>query len=103
MVDFVLIPEKRGNFLSFLQDQVLPVLKNQPGFVDLVALVSDEHPDHALGLTLWETREAANRFYISAAPMLEVLKPLAAKPPTVEHFDVHTSLSQRTVATGKAA
>ncbi len=40
--------EKRGDFNHILRDQVLPILKKESGFVDLIGMASEEQPDHAM-------------------------------------------------------
>ena len=39
VVEFTLKPGKDDEFLNALQNQVLPLAKNQPGFVDLMGWV----------------------------------------------------------------
>ena len=102
IVTCTLPPEKQGELNNILGDQVLPILKDQPGFVDLVGMASDDHPDHVLGMSLWKTKGDADRFYTHAAPMVDALAPLATSPPTVEHYNVQTSTFQY-VAASKAA
>ncbi|HEV8524411.1 MAG TPA: antibiotic biosynthesis monooxygenase [Terriglobales bacterium] len=94
--------EKRLEFNDILRDQVLPVLKNEPGFVDLVGMVSEEQPDHALGIAYWKTKEDADRVYHSKEPMLDLLKPLLTDAPAVEHYNVTSSMFPQ-AAVGKAA
>lgn len=102
IVDCMLQAEKRNDFNNILRDQVLPILKDEPGFVDLVGMVSEEQPDHALGIALWKTKEDAYRLYIHREPMVDSLKPLLTHPPTVAHYNVETSIFQYAAA-GKAA
>jgi hypothetical protein len=94
--------EKRLEFNNILRDQVLPLLKNEPGFVDLVGMVSEERPDHALGIAYWKTKEDADRVYTHKEPVLDLLKPILTDPPTVEHYSVTTSMFP-VAAVGKAA
>lgn len=102
IVDCTLKPEKRADFNKTLHDQVLPVVKTQPGFVELIGLTSSEHPDHALAITFWRTQEDADRFYVHAAPMVDTLRPLLAKEPAVEHYYLDSLIFPFTAA-GKAA
>jgi quinol monooxygenase YgiN len=94
IVTYTLQTEKRGDFNRILRDQVLPILKREPGFVDLVGLVSDEQPDHALAIALWKSREDASHLYIQSEPMLDLLMPPLTHPPTVQHCNVQTSIFQ---------
>lgn len=104
IVTCTLHTEKREDFNHILCDQVLPILKEQPGFVDLFGMVSEEQPDNMLGIALWNSKENADHFYTHSEPLLDSLKPILAHPPLVEHYHVHTSLLElERAATGKAA
>ena len=99
VVHCTLKPERRTEFSQILHDKVLPEIQNQPGFVTLIGLTSDEKPDHALAVTFWKSREDADRYYQGSAPMVDYLKPLV-KSAEVEHFNVDGKLFQ---VMGKAA
>ncbi len=94
--------EKRGDFNHILRDQVLPILKKESGFVDLIGMASEEQPDHAMAIALWKSQEDAHRLYTHSEPMLDLLTPLLTHPPTVEHYNVQTSIFQYAAAS-KAA
>ena len=93
VVHCTLKPEKRTEFNQVLHDKVLPEVKNQPGFVTLVGLMSDEEPDHALAISFWLSREDADLYYQGSAPMVDYLAPLL-KTSKVEHFNVDGTLFQ---------
>ncbi len=102
VVDCILRPEKRGEFNTVLRDQILPSVRKQPGFVNLIGLTSHERPDHALAITFWKTKEDADRFYLTSAPMMDYLRPLVSYEPFVEHFTLDAAVFQ-IAASGKAA
>ncbi len=56
--DCILKPEKRGDFNTVLRNQILPAVRKQPGFVNLIGLTSHERP----AITFWKTKEDADRF-----------------------------------------
>ena len=85
---------KKDEFFNTLQNQVLPLAKKQPGFVDLMGWASDEHPDHLFAVTFWKTKEDAERFYRQEAPMVEMLSPLSENTVT-EHYYVLISTGHR--------
>lgn len=102
IVDCTVRPDRAPEFKIILRDQVLPLLKDLPGFINLLALVSDEHPAHGLALTLWNSRENAEQFYQHQAPVQEFLQPILTGPPTVEHFNLDAAMF-KVAFTGKAA
>lgn len=90
VVEYRLKLAKNDEFFRVLQDQVLPLAKERPGFVDLMGWISDEHPEHAFAITYWNTKEDAERFYRQDAPMVALLSPLAERVET-EHYYVLVS------------
>ncbi len=92
---------RKDEFFNTLQNQVLPLAKKQPGFVDLMGWTSDEQPNHLFAITFWMTKEDAERFYRQEAPMVQMLSPLAENVVT-EHYYVLISTAHR-LATGQAA
>jgi heme-degrading monooxygenase HmoA len=92
---------RKDDFFNTLQNQVLPLAKKQPGFVDLMGWASDEHPDHLFAVTFWKSKEDAERFYRQEAPMVELLSPLSENVAT-EHYYVLISTAHR-LSTGQAA
>lgn len=96
-------PTKREDLNRVLHDEVLPILQKQPGFLELISLVSDDRFDHALAITFWNTGEEARRFYGANEPMLDLLRPLLSEPPKVENYVLDASLFPLHVETKTAA
>lgn len=88
IIECTLKPDKIREFDTTLSDDVFALAGQQPGFIDLIGMVSEDHPGLALAITLWEDRQAADRFYAQQAPMMEFLSPLMEKPPTIAHYNV---------------
>jgi quinol monooxygenase YgiN len=86
-----------------LNENVVPILKKQRGFVDETVLVSDTDPTRVLGLSFWNSREDAERYHQEHYPKIhEMMKHLLETEPNIRTFDVHSSTTHRIVA-GKAA
>ena len=62
VVEVTTKPGKARELSHTITDKVLTILKNQPGFVDEVVLISNENPDHILALSFWKTREDAEKY-----------------------------------------
>ena len=80
--------DKKEEFLEAAR-QLPSAYKNQTGFVDLLTLISDDHPDHALVLAVWSTKSDSQEFYRNRAPLLD-LKPFL-KEEQIEHYHIETS------------
>ncbi len=97
-------PGKRSAIMAILANDLLPLLKKQPGFIDFVGLGSDIYPEQGVTLTFWATKQDAEQFWASPefkAKILDRLAPLQ-KAMTVRTFNVevstmHTMAAARTV------
>jgi heme-degrading monooxygenase HmoA len=66
-------PEKARQFAKTIQDKVLPILEEQPGFLDEIILVSDTEPDEILALSFWESQQDAERYTHEQYPQINEL------------------------------
>ncbi len=93
-------PEKKEEFVQAAQ-KLTSAYKGQVGFLDLLTLISDEHPDQAFVIAVWKTRGDAEKFYLSSAPLLD-LTPFVHSH-EIEHYHLGTSTVFNKIAAGKAA
>ena len=94
---------KAGELIRTVNDQVLTLLKNQPGFVDEITLLSQVNPDQVLAVSFWKTREDAEKYNRETFPRVtELIRSAIEGSPLVHTFDVATSTAHNIVA-GKAA
>jgi len=100
MMDCKLRLEKKEEFLEAAR-RLPSAYKDQPGFVDLLTFISDDHPDHALVAAVWRTKSDSQEFYRRRAPLLD-LKPFLKGEESIEHYSLETSSVYR-IGTGKAA
>lgn len=91
--------DKKEEFLQAAR-QLPGAYKNQTGFVDLLTLISDDRPSHALVLAVWNTKSDSQEFYKNRAPLLD-LKPFL-EDEQIEHYNLETSNVFK-IASGKAA
>jgi len=96
-------PRKSGELSSLINDNIVPILKKQAGFVDEIVLVSDANTDRVLALSFWRTREDAERYQREQYDSVrETLQSALEVEPVVRTFEVHTSTTH-SIAPGKAA
>jgi quinol monooxygenase YgiN len=96
-------PEKRDDFTNKLRNDVLPILQKQPGFVDLIGLVSEGDPERIVSVSFWNSKQDAERYQREHYNrIVEMLKPTLKREPTVDTFNVDTWTAHR-IAAGKAA
>ena len=95
-------PERLHDLRQALDSTVIPNLKQQPGFVDAVES-SDPNTGRFVCLTLWKSREDADRYGNTAfLEHAQMLTPLCASEPSVQTLEVETSTVHNIAAT-KAA
>lgn len=83
---------KKGQARSFcdtIEQKAFPVVKKYRGFLDGYCLISDENPDTVLAMSLWESKEAAEKFRVEGYPTVaEIYQPFLEGGIHVRGFDV---------------
>ncbi len=103
LIEGTLKPNTRNEFLTYFTQTIVPTLKKNTGFVDEILLFSDTTPDLAAGISLWQTKEDADRYLRTDFPnVISKLEHLIAVRPTVRTYNVEVSGTFR-IAHGKAA
>ena len=103
MVEVQAKPGRARDLCNTIAEKALPILRNQPGFVDELVMVSSTQSDRILAISLWRTREDAERYNREQYPTVNALiQNQIASAPKVQTFTVDLSTSHR-VAAGKAA
>jgi quinol monooxygenase YgiN len=96
-------PEKSHEVANAINEKILPILRQQAGFLDETVLTSDMEPNRVMALSFWKTKEDAERYQREHyAKVTEILSNLIESPPAVRTFTVHTSTSHK-IAAGLAA
>jgi quinol monooxygenase YgiN len=102
VVELTTKPGKSKELATIINEKVVPILKNQRGFVDEVVLVSDTEPDRILGISFWNKRGDAEQYHREQYPQVqETVRHLLEADPVIRTFDVHTYVCQKIA--GKAA
>ncbi len=86
LVDAPVKPGKKNELMPILMNELQPLLKKQPGFVDFVGLTSDVNPTEGITVTFWANKHEAERFYglPEYKAIMERIKPL------LEHMTIRT-------------
>jgi quinol monooxygenase YgiN len=91
--------EEKEEFVKAVNDQVLPILKKQVGFLETLPFFQNKTKQgKVLAISLWTTRHDAERYEREFYPtVLEILKPFLTKPVEVNYYDLETTLCDRFV------
>ena len=103
IVEFYVKREKADEFRDRVKNLVLPVLHSQPGFVDLIALSSEDEPERMVAISLWNSRAEADRYQQDHfEPIMNSVRPLLLDEPSIECYQVEAS-TVHGIGAGKAA
>ena len=80
---------KQRQLTRVVDDKVVPILKNQTGFVDEIVLISDTDRDQVLALSFWESQDDAARYTHEQYPRInELISHLVSSAPVSRTFNV---------------
>ena len=92
VLEFVPKLEKREAFIKVIDDEVLPMLEKQNGFLNAL-LLFQIHSDRAIAISLWTERTYAEPYEREWFPKVqEILKPYLTAPIIVKHYVDETVL-----------
>jgi hypothetical protein len=92
IIDGTLKPGMKSEFLSLFNSQILPTLKKQTGFVDEILLFGNTEPINAVGVSLWNSEEDAQRYQRDVFPKLaNTVQHVLNATPTLRGFNVMAS------------
>ena len=94
---------KQRELASVVNDKIVPILKNQTGFVDAIVLVSDTESNRVVSVSFWKRREDAEQYHQQQyAGIRDMVRTLLEAEPVIRTFNVNSSTTHK-IAAGKAA
>ena len=85
-------------FTRLLEEEIIPLLRNQKGFQDEITLVSPER-NEAVAISFWDKQDNAEAYNHAAyLDVLRILAKVAAGMPIINTFEVGTSTFRRITA-----
>ena len=95
IVSLTLKPNAGPEFTKALENTILPIVREQPGFRDEFLLVSPGAPE-VLAISIWDSREDAEKYSRSAYPdVLSALANLVEGTPRVDSYLLAFSTAHR--------
>jgi len=92
ILEFVPKMEKRMDVVNAVNNEVIPILRKQKGFLDALVLLQI-NSDKVVGFSLWVEKTYAEPFERKWFPQVqEMLKPYLAAPITVHYYMVESAL-----------
>lgn len=91
--------EKKEELVRKIREDVLPILKKQNGFFDLMMLFDELKQEKVMAISLWENKINAERYEREVFPKInDMLKPYLITPIAMTPHNVETRVSQRVIA-----
>jgi hypothetical protein len=87
-----------SEFKSLIDNEVLPLLRKQPGFRDEITFVAPERSE-AEAISFWETKENLETYTRTGYPeLLKILAKVVEGTPEVKTFELSTSTIHKLTA-----
>lgn len=94
---------KGRDLIRTVNDKVMSILRDQPGFLDEITLTSQENSDRIVALSFWRSQQEAEVYNRETFPRVnEAIRNLIEGSPRVRTFDVASS-TVHNITVSKAA
>jgi heme-degrading monooxygenase HmoA len=95
ILEFVPLMEKKDEFIRVVKKEVLPILKQQEGFLEILPLVPEIKTEKVLAVTLWTDKKEFERDEKEWFPKVEqILKPYLPHPVVRKLYTLETALCE---------
>jgi len=95
ILEFVPLMEKKDEFIRVVKKDVLPILKEQSGFLEILPLVPENKTEKVLAVTLWTGKKEFERDEQEWSPRIEqILKPYLSTPAVRRLYTLETTLCE---------
>ena len=93
IIEFIPQVEKKEEFTKIVRDKVVPILRKQPGFLEILPFVPDTPVEKNVIVTLWAEKRDAERYEHEVYPKVaEIVKPYLTTSITFKHYTLETSV-----------
>ena len=99
ILDCEVKPDKKEEFVRVIKNQVVPILKIQTGFLEVLPFFPDKTREgKMINVSLWTTKSDAERYEREAyAKVTDILKPYIASPVVVNRYNLETTICEHFV------
>src|SRR6266496_6664353 len=85
--------EKKNEFLKLVRTDVMPILKKQPGFREILPFIPEVENERVVVVTLRAEKKDADPYVREIFPKIsDLVKPYLISPIASRHYTVETSL-----------
>jgi hypothetical protein len=96
ILEFEIKMEKKPEFLKVVKNEILPILKKQPGFLEMLPFFPEKLEEKKVfNISFWDTKLNAEKYEKEWYPKVhEMLKPFLATPVYPRYYILETSLCE---------
>jgi len=95
ILEFTAKLEKKEELIKVIKNEVLPILKKQTGFLEVLPFFPEIKTERVLTISLWTEKRYAEVYEREGFPKVEeILKPYLTTPITFRHYMVETTLCE---------
>jgi quinol monooxygenase YgiN len=98
ILEFVPKTEKKDELITVMKNEILPILKKQTGFLEILPFVPEQTTERMIVISLWTEKRYAELYVKETFPKVEqVLRPYLTTPITWKLHRVETTLCEHFV------
>jgi heme-degrading monooxygenase HmoA len=99
ILDFEVKPEKKEEFVKVVKNEIVPILKKQTGFLEILPFFSEKmREEKVITISLWATKVDAERYEREIYPKaLNILKPFLTTAVNVNYYKLETAVCEHFV------
>ena len=95
ILEFVPKMEKKEEFVKILKNEVVPILKQQTGFLEILPFFPETKKERVINISLWTEKKYAERYEKEVFPKVEeIVRPYLTTPITVKLYNLETTLCE---------
>jgi hypothetical protein len=99
IVEFTAKLEQKEQFVKVLRNEVLPILRKQTGFLEVLPFFPETKTEKMISISLWAEKRDAERYEREVYPKVEaILKPYLSTPVCFKSYNLETTLCEHFVA-----
>ncbi len=93
ILEFVPKPEKKDELIKTVRQEILPILRKQSGFLEIIPFDPEIRNEKFITVSLWTDKREAEKYSRDSFSQIEqILKPLLTTSISVKTFNVETSI-----------
>lgn len=96
ILEFVPKLEKKEEFTKVIKNEILPIMKKQAGFLEVLPFFPEIKTEKVLTISLWTEKKYAEVYERETFPKVqEILKPYLCTPITFKYYTVETTVCEQ--------